>query len=84
MMCGASHSKIKTKTKDVLTYSCRFILVMVVDSSAKYAKEITKERNPKGPYAVYTCFNQVIKQVHLISTCTGTTLAKALINYIFY
>ena len=43
-----SHSKIKTKTQDVLTYICRFILVMVVDSTANYAKEITKEKDHKG------------------------------------
>ena len=43
---------------------CRFILVMVVDSSAKYAKEITKEKDPKGPNAINTCFNQVTKQAY--------------------
>ena len=35
---------------------------MVVDSSANYAKEITKEKDPKGPYAINTFNNQVTKQ----------------------
>ena len=46
--CMGSHLKIKTKIQDVLTYICRFILVMAVSSSVNYAKEITKEKNPKG------------------------------------
>ena len=40
------YSKIKTKTQDVLTYICRFILVMVVDSSAKYEKRDNKRKGP--------------------------------------
>ena len=60
---------------------------MVVDGSAKHANEITKEKDPKGQYAIITCFNQVIKQADGISTCTEITLAlncKDLINYILY
>ena len=49
--------KIETKTQDVLTYICRFILVMVVDSSANYAK--WWEKDPKGPYAINTCLTKL-------------------------
>ena len=67
--------------------TCRLILVMVVDSWAKYAKEITKEKDLKGPYGINTCFNQVTEQPNWISTCTEITLtfySKALINDILY
>ena len=35
-----------------------------MDSSENYAKKITKEKDPKGPYAMKTCFNQVTKQAN--------------------
>ena len=60
---------------------------MAVDSSAKYAKDITKERDPKDPDAINTCFNQVTNEANGISTCTEMALnlnCKALINYILY
>ena len=47
---------------------------MVVDSSVKYAKEITKETDPKGPYAINTCFNYLTKQANSIFACTEITL----------
>ena len=45
-----------------------------MDNSAKYAKEITKEKDPKGPYAINTCFNQVTKLANWIFTCTEIAL----------
>ena len=67
--------KLKTKTQDILTYICRFILVVIVDRSANYVKkDITKEKDPKGPYAINTCLNQVTKQANWISTCTEIAL----------
>ena len=32
---------------------------MVVDSSAKYTKEITKEKDPKGPNAINTLLTKL-------------------------
>ena len=37
---------------------------MVVDRSAKYVEEITKEKDPKGPNAINACFNQVAKEAN--------------------
>ena len=30
----------------------------------KYAKEITKEKEPKGPHAINTCFKQITNQAN--------------------
>ena len=59
-----SHSKIKTKTQDVLTYICRLVLVMVVDSSAKYAKEITKNRTLRAHVQLIYVLNQLSKKAN--------------------
>ena len=57
---------------------------MVIDSSAKYAKEITKEKDPKGPYAINKFFNQVTKQANWIFTCTEIALTLTEWHYMFY
>ena len=63
---------------------------MVIDSSANYAKEITKEKGPLGPYAINTCFNQVPKQtesLHVLKIALALNLQRfnklyTLLNYL--
>ena len=57
MMCGYFLKKQDQDTGSPDLY-LQIVLVMVVDSSVKYVKQITKEKDPKGPYAINTCFNQ--------------------------